>query len=45
MSFQIEIFFFVSGKAFGNIGGYIAANASLIDAIRSYGSGKLIEVS
>jgi 5-aminolevulinate synthase len=36
---QIDIINGTLGKAFGCVGGYIAANTAIIDAIRSYGSG------
>ncbi|XP_063725330.1 5-aminolevulinate synthase, erythroid-specific, mitochondrial-like [Symsagittifera roscoffensis] len=42
---KIDVVSGTLGKAFGNIGGYIAANKTLIDVIRSYGSGFIFTTS
>ena len=38
---KIDIISGTLGKAYGNIGGYVAASRGLIDVVRSYGAGKV----
>ncbi len=45
VSDKIDIIQGTFGKAFGGIGGYIAASKTIIDAIRSYGSGFIFTTS
>ncbi len=45
LSDKIDIIQGTFGKAFGGIGGYIAASKTIIDTIRSYGSGFIFTTS
>ena len=36
---KMDVISVTLGKAYGNVGGYVAASANLIDMIRSYGAG------
>jgi 5-aminolevulinate synthase len=45
MMHKIDIVSGTLGKAFGNVGGYVASTANLIDTIRSYGAGFIFTTS